>query len=336
MHYHVNTRVAFTSSQLATQSQQFESLNSPESLGKLLGLNERNLLKLAEKQEYITFHIPKPGGQRRLIQHPATALKMAQQNLNRYLQAVYFGIKPNCAYGFVPVPTDELHPRNIYSNALQHHKSEWFLAVDLKDFFHTVTKTHLKDLFRHLFFFPPDLAAVLTDLCTCHGRLPMGAPTSPVLSNFACLSMDYQMEKLAQHHQAVYTRYADDITFSFSGPPPAGFLECVRATVLFQGFVVNDKKVRLQSRIEQPEITGLVLGKGAKPAPGKEWLKHLKQEIKIYHWLMSEAVRERGLFHAFVFDRFKKSVLGQIEFLGFVLGRDHKEYRKLAGKVRWG
>jgi hypothetical protein len=229
-----------------------------------------------------------------------------------------------------------LQPRNIYFNAMRHAKSEWFLLIDLKDFFHTVTKTHLKNLFRHLFFFPPDLIGVLTDLCTCKGYLPMGAPTSPVLSNFACLGLDYQMEKLAQTHHAIYTRYADDITFSFAGPPPADFLESIRAIVLYHGFVVNDKKVRLLSRIEQPEITGLVLGKGSKPVPGKEWLKHLKQEIKIYRWLMSEAVRERGLFHAFVFDRFKKSVLGQIEFLGFVLGKDHKEYRKMAGKVRWG
>lgn len=333
MHYHVNTRVAFTSSQLAAQSQQFESLNSPESLGKLLGLNERNLLKLAEKQEYITFHIPKPGGQRRLIQHPATALKMAQQNLNRYLQAVYFGIKPNCAYGFVPVPTDELHPRNIYSNALQHHKSEWFLAVDLKDFFHTVTTTHLRDLFRNTFCFPPDLSKLLVELCSYQGRLPMGAPTSPALSNLCCLFFDFQLEKLAAQHGAVFTRYADDLTFSFREAPPNGFLEEVRSIVLRHSFVVNENKVRLQNRLEQPEITGLVMGKGTKPLLSKGWLKRLKQEILMYRWLMSEAVRERGLFHAYVFERFRQSVQGQVAFVGFIMGKDHAEYRKLAAKI---
>ena len=333
MHYHVNTRVAFTSSQLATQSQQFESLNSPESLGKLLGLNERNLLKLAEKQEYITFHIPKPGGQRRLIQHPATALKMAQQNLNRYLQAVYFGIKPNCAYGFVPVPTDELHPRNIYSNALQHHKSEWFLAVDLKDFFHTVTTTHLRDLFRNTFCFPPDLSKLLVELCSYQGRLPMGAPTSPALSNLCCLFFDFQLEKLAAQHSAIFTRYADDLTFSFREAPPNGFLEEVRSIVLRHSFVVNENKVRLQNRLEQPEITGLVMGKGTKPLLSKGWLKRLKQEILMYRWLMSEAVRERGLFHAYVFERFRQSVQGQVAFVGFIMGKDHAEYRKLAAKI---
>ncbi len=330
------SRTDLSTVQLKSLGDHFTAITDVAGLARLLGIAETTLRKAAAKQDYLSFHIPKPGGEKRLIQHPATALKTIQQNLNRYLQAVYCGVRPDCAYGFILSPADELQPRNIYFNALRHSKSEWFLQVDLKDFFHTVTKTHLKNLFRHLFFFPPDLTAVLTDLCTCHGRLPMGAPTSPVLSNFACLFLDHQLEILSQKHRAVYTRYADDITFSFADAPPADFLENVRAVILHQGFVVNEKKVRLQSRLEQPEITGLVLGKGSKPALSKTWLKHLKQEIRVYRWLMSEAVRERGLFHAFVFDRFKKSVLGQIEFVGFVLGKDHSEFRKLAGKVRWG
>jgi len=48
---------------------------------------------------------------------------------------------------------------------------------------------------------------------------------------------------------------------------------------------------------------------------------------------MSEAVRERGLFHAFVFDKFKRSVQGQLEFVGFVLGKNSTAYRKLLAKV---
>lgn len=205
--------------------------------------------------------------------------------------------------------------------------------VDLKDFFHTVTTTHLRDLFRLTFCFPPELTALLTNLCAFNGRLPMGAPTSPVLSNFACLFLDYQLEKLAAEANAIYTRYADDITFSFREMPAPSFLEQVRLVILQHGFVVNEKKVKLQNRLEQPEITGLVIGHGTKPTLSKRWLKRLKQEINVYRWLMSEAVRERGLFHAFVFDKFKRSVQGQLEFVGFVLGKNSTEYRKLLAKV---
>ncbi len=322
--------------QLANLSQRFESLSTLPALAQLLGATEQALLQAASKQEYLTFYIPKPGGAKRLIEHPAAKLKALQQSLNRYLQAVYYGVKPHCAYGFIIRPCDDFQPRNIYFNAMRHHKGEWFWQIDLKDFFHTVTTSHLKNLFRHLFFFPPELTAVLTSLCTSKGRLPMGAPTSPVLSNLVCLLMDAQMEQIAAQHQATYTRYADDITFSFSKEPPADFLDSVRIVFLRHAFVVNENKVQFRTRAEQPEITGLRLGHSPKPTLSKSWLKRLKQEIQVYQWLMSEAVRERGLFHAFVFDTFRRSVLGQVEFVGFVEGKDSAEFRKLAAKVRWG
>jgi len=322
--------------QLANLSQRFESLSSVPALAQILGVPEQRLLTLSAKQAYISFHIPKPGGEKRLIEHPVAELKEIQHTLNRYLQAVYYGVKPDCAYSFIIRPNDDFQPRNIYFNAMRHHKSEWFWQLDLKDFFHTVTKTHLKNLFQHLFFFPPELSGLLTALCTSKGRLPMGAPTSPVLSNLVCLLMDAELEQIAALHQAIYTRYADDLTFSFPQAPAANFIEQVRVVLLRHSFVVNENKLQFRARAEQPEITGLVIGHGLKPGLSKPWLKRLKQEIRMYEWLMSEAVRQRGMFHAFVFDSFRRSVLGQVEFVGFVEGKDSGVFRKLAAKVRWG
>lgn len=333
MSYPIEFKSTLTTAQLDNLSKRFEGINDIPELCKLLGTSEATLLKIAEKQEYHTFTIPKPGGEKRLIQHPAPPLKNVQQTLNHYLQAAYFGVKPACAYGFIVRPTDELRPRNIYFNAMQHNKGEWFLNVDLKDFFHTVTKAHIFELFRYTFLFSSDLAKLLAQIAVCNGRLPMGAPTSPVLSNFACIFLDYQLERLAENTNATYTRYADDITFSFTQSPPPDFLTDVRVPILKAGFTVNEKKVRLQNRLEHPEITGLVIGRGTKPTLSKGWLKRLQQEIKILCWLTSTAVRERGLFHAWTFDRFRQSVRGQVEFVGFVLGKESREYRKLAGMV---
>jgi hypothetical protein len=141
------------------------------------------------------------------------------------------------------------------------------------------------------------------------------------------------MEQLAQQHSAVYTRYADDITFSFRTQPSPDWMKDVMVIVLQNGFTIQQEKMRLQTRMEKPEITGLVMGDGPLPSISKAWLKRLKEEIRIFRWLMSEAVKERGLFHVFVFDKFKQSVTGQIAFVGFMLGKDSREYRKLMVKV---
>jgi RNA-directed DNA polymerase len=333
MHYFHQYKSDLNTTQITDLSARFEHLHTVSELCRLLGVTEQVLQKQIAKPEYHSFHIPKPGGQKRLIQEPAAEIKAIQQSLNRYLQSVYYTIKPMSAHGFIICPNDDPRPRNIYTNALQHCKNEWFLNIDLKDFFHTISLTHLKNLFRSTFFFDTALTKTITHLTTWQGRLPMGAPSSPVLSNLVCIYLDFQMEKLAEGAGATYTRYADDITFSFPDHPPSCFLEQVRRIILYHSFTVNEQKVRLQNRMELPEVTGLVIGKGPLPTLSPAWLKRLKQEIKVLRWFMSEAVRERGLFHAYAFDRFRQSVQGQVAFVGFVQGKDSREYRKLMVKV---
>ena len=173
---------------------------------------------------------------------------------------------------------------------------------------------------------------MLSRLCCYKGRLPMGAPTSPVVANFVLYFLDYQLMEIAQHRGGVFTRYADDMTFSFPRPPEDELTDQIRLLLLKAGLTLNEKKSRLQSRLEQPEITGLVVGKGSHPVLSKSWLKTLKKEISIYQWLVSETVIKRGLYQAWLFDPFRQSIEGQLEFTGFILGKNDRTYLKMRAK----
>jgi RNA-directed DNA polymerase len=60
------------------------------------------------------------------------------------------------------------------------------------------------------------LATALTLLTTYEGKRPTGRPTSPVISNFICLKMDEALKSFCETHRINFTRYADDLSFSFN------------------------------------------------------------------------------------------------------------------------
>lgn len=318
-----------TLAQLDIKAQKFRSLRHPGDLAGLLKADAAQLAKFAAKPHYQVFYIPKPGGDRRTIHNPQGELKTIQQNLNVFLQAAYYVIKPPCAYGFIPRPTDEPRPRNIYTNALVHEGSEWVLNLDMKDYFHTVTSRHLNWIFKELFELPEALSLHLIGLCTCKGVLPMGAPTSPVLSNLAALPLDAELQGIAARYNALYTRYVDDLTFSFDAEPDILFTNVVREAVERHGFTLNESKIKLTRKRDHPEVTGLIL-KPPKPDVSKTFLKHLKKDIKLYRELISADMMHRGIFHPSVLEKLKKSIDGQLQFLAFIRGKQDKAYLRWA------
>lgn len=100
--------------------------------------------------------------------------------------------------------------------------------------------------------------AELTDACTLrtseqvNGYAGQGLPTSPILANIAAAKMDEQIVKLSRRagrfdNRFAYTRYADDLTFSFNDQRLVAVLkDAVPRIVAECGFVLNEKKTRLQ------------------------------------------------------------------------------------------
>ncbi len=329
MYNHYQPSFDLTLAQLDKKAAQFKAMRHPGDLAALLKADAAQVKKFAEKPFYHQFSIPKPGGARRIIHNPNPDLKNLQVALNLYLQCAYYQLKPPAAYGFIPRPTDEAQPRNIYTNAMQHHGADWVLNLDMKDYFHTVNSRHLTWVFRELFEFPEPLSNQLVGLTTCRGILPMGASTSPVLSNLAALPLDHDLQGLANMIDANYSRYVDDMTFSLELQPTALLIEEITLKVEKQGFRINETKTRTTHRNKHPEVTGLLL-KQPNPDISDSFLKNLRKDIKLLRRLTSPHMMERGIFHANMLDKLRQSITGQLNFLAFIRGKNDVTYRELA------
>ena len=120
-----------------------------------------------------------------------------------------------------------------------------------------------------------EVSTVLAHLCTLNGTLPQGAPTSPFLANLVCRGMDRDLTSLARRYRAVYTRYADDITFSFNVRSPERLPAAICIVqdgvvaigpeldeiIASHSFKINSTKTRVQGRFKRMEVTGLTINK---------------------------------------------------------------------------
>jgi RNA-directed DNA polymerase len=201
------TSVALSGSD-AELAEAFSRLRTRQDVAALLAVTDRELIYVLYRGGscYHVFDIPKRSGGTRKICAPAGSIKIIQKRLNQVLQAIY---KPKApVHGFA-------RDRSIVTNADAHIRKRVVLNIDLADFFPTIHFGRVRGVFaKPPYGLPIDVAQVLAQICTYDRALPQGAPTSPIVSNMVCVSLDSGLRTLAQTHGCTYTRYADDITFS--------------------------------------------------------------------------------------------------------------------------
>ena len=246
--------------------QRLSYLVTRKDVADLLGVDYKRLcfLLYVKKTDrcYIEYSIPKRRGGSRKINAPILKLRNLQRKLLRVLEGVY-RVKPS-AYGFVK-------EKGHVENAKNHLSKNLVLNIDLKDFFQQIHFGRVRGLFMSEPYKAGEEAATVIAQIACYkGSLPQGAPTSPIISNMICSSLDTQLTRLAKKHRMVYTRYADDITFSTfnsSFPKEIAYVEDdqvvigdeLRAIFDKNSFVVNNEKVFIRGKNRRQEVTGLTV-----------------------------------------------------------------------------
>jgi RNA-directed DNA polymerase len=244
--------------------------------------------KTSTISHYIRFRIPKKTGGDRIISAPMSRLKQAQYwILSNILEKVALH---EAAHGF-------RQGRSIVSNAQPHVGAEVIINLDLKNFFPSISYRRIKGLFRAIGYSEaaatifgllctePEIEAVELDgktyyVALSERHLPQGAPTSPALTNILCRRLDRRLAQMAENLGFVYTRYADDLTFSASGDNRRYICNILRRTesiVAHEGFEIHEEKTRILRSSRQQEVTGVVVND--KPNVDKKTLKRFRATL---------------------------------------------------------
>ena len=239
-----------------------------ETVAKLVGIELKELTYVLYKEKvnnlYKTFKIPKKNGDFRIIHAPKDNLKWIQRKLSDTLVEIHLdylinnNIKSVISHGFQK-------GKSIITNASAHKHKKYILNIDISDFFPSFHFGRVQGYFHKSkeFNFSKEVSTIIAQLACYEGKLPQGAPTSPIISNLIFNIVDLRILALAKKYKLDYTRYADDMSFSTNNnafkKDHLAFMQELEELLGKNGFEINKNKTRLEYHSSKQEVTGLTV-----------------------------------------------------------------------------
>lgn len=260
----------------------YDNIETKDDLAVMLGFKNSRYLnyllyKIGVDNLYHTFSIQKKSGGERIISAPSRELKIVQRRLanilwNRYIEILEAKSKsknvkiPSISHGFEKT-------KSIITNAQRHRNKKYIINVDLENYFDCFNFGRVRGFFikDRDFKVSPDVATVIAQIACYQGKLPQGAPSSPIITNLIARILDYRIVRLAKTYRFTYTRYADDLTFSTNRNLLSNklrakkefdkFLVDLEKIITDSGFKINLSKTRISNSHQRQEVTGIVVNK---------------------------------------------------------------------------
>ena len=288
---------------------QFETMDE---LSELTRLSSRLLYCLSMKTDryYKKAQIRKRDGGLREISIPSYTLHIVQRWI---LAEILNKILPtNRAMAFRK-GKDYGHKKN----AFYHADTLYGLALDLKDFFPSITSNKIYTMFSSLGY-NNFAATILTNLCTLDGKLPQGSACSPALSNIICITLDKRLMGLCKKRGIRYSRYADDMYFSCDDKVLLlKNFPLITQIIEDEDFIINKRKTHFHTPSNKKQITGITVA----PTNIEDYVelkapKKLKQKIRaeIFTCLISGQYEN------------KEHILGEIAYVDFIEKENRNTY----------
>lgn len=249
-------------------------ISSSAHIAAYLGVSPSLIRQIIHKPSYHyrEFEVKKATGETRLISTPKTYLKVVQWWIcDNILEKIVFS---ECVHGF-------RKGRSYVTNANVHKNSRHILNVDVRSFFDSIKISQIANVFAALGY-PEGGSLTLASLTSKDGVAPTGAPTSPMIANAIFKAADEELLEFAQNANLIYTRYADDLTFSGMSWIDEIIVEKVAEIVKRHGFELNEKKTKFMGPGDRKEVTGVVTNNGLNmPREWRNWARGYLHNIKL-------------------------------------------------------
>ncbi|WP_126396963.1 retron St85 family RNA-directed DNA polymerase [Blastochloris tepida] len=231
---------------------------------------------ITASKRYKIYNIPKRNGGERQIEQPSRAIKAIQRWLNLNLIRKFPIHISSTAYN---------KGSSILRNAEFHKNTNFTVRIDFEDYFPSFRDNGIERFLqenRSVIGDPlddNDISFIRNIVCR-HGRLTIGAPSSPLLTNAIMFQFDGIVYQFCQSRGLVYTRYADDIFISATRANSLGdvadFVASVSTGYPYANLTINCRKTVFLSKKYRRVVTGMVITPQGSVSVGR----NLKDEVR--------------------------------------------------------
>lgn len=280
-------------------------------------------------KKYRVYSIPKRTAGLRTIAHPSKELKTYQRIISDYFQKILPIHDVAFAYK---------KGSSIKLNAERHKKNKYLLKMDFENFFNSINPSLLKkQLINNNIKFTTKEFQLIEQLCFwCPSKmtggkliLSVGAPVSPVISNFIMYDFDNTLALWCKSKKITYTRYADDISFStnikdllFELPK---YIEELLKIYFDNHISIKATKTVFSSKAHNRHITGVTITNDGTLSIGRERKRYIsslihkyklekltEEEIEHMKGLLSFAFDIEPLFKVRMFKKYSRETMDKI------------------------
>lgn len=288
-----------------------------------------NIKSFVEKSTSHHF-IKKHNGDYRAVFVPSEHLKEIQNWLLENI--LEQNIISNSTYSFVK-------GKSIVDHSLNHiyQKDFWLVTFDIKDFFPSIRKEAVKNIFLDLGY-SSDVSNAFSSLCCIKNNLVQGFPTSPIISNIYLNELDLVLQEFCQSHNISYSRYADDLAFSREGEKiPKKLYDKLFKLVVYTlknyGLKLNENKIKIYDYNHPKKLTGIMLTTDGIKVPLKIKKKILKELYYCEKYGVEDHLKKTGRLELANYKGYMYGIAGFIRMIDPQTGGDL--FRRL-DNIYWG
>lgn len=180
---------------------------------------------------------------------------------------------------------------STYDAVYPHKNSKYILSTDIESFFLHISKNDIKTLIlknsKNYLIHEEDInehIEQLVNLVTYNNILPIGAPTSPKISNAYLFEFDNKLQKYCTEKGIIYTRYSDDFIFSFEDKDKSNMLLRMMEELLINSDLKNLQlhKTKLQMKGSKVSLLGFVITPSGYITVDKKIKKNIETLLYFY------------------------------------------------------